>query len=106
MNEIITPGTGWDCHGHYETADGDRVALMDRDGRWAVLWSYKAPHGPQLIDHDSDGDNALRLFRKARRVAMSRASLVYDQPDCFACQGKNPCRVCQDRPATTADGGA
>ncbi|WP_413114827.1 hypothetical protein ACK1X7_07420 [Streptomyces sp. CY1] len=83
-------GVEWDIHGHYETADGDRVSLFERDGRWALSYSYVAPHSGQFIDYGQDKNTALRLFRLGRRTAKERGPLSYDRADCFALGGA-PC---------------
>jgi hypothetical protein len=83
-------GVEWDIHGQYETADGDRVSLFERDGRWALSYSYAAPHSGQLIDYDQNKDTALRVFRRSRNTAKGRSPLTYDRADCFAFGG-DPC---------------
>ena len=77
-------GVEWDIHGTYETTDGDRVSLFERDGRWALSYSYPAPHVGQFTDYGQDKNTALRLFRLGRRTAKERGVLRDGRGDCFA----------------------
>lgn len=94
-NETVTPGTEWNNHGRYEMAGGDRVALMEQAGRWAIMWSYAATDAPQLVEYGNDKTEALRIWRKSRQIARGKTPLVYDRPDCFGV-GNDLCAPCQD----------
>ncbi|MFK4187253.1 hypothetical protein ACI2L4_25065 [Streptomyces sparsogenes] len=73
----------WDARGHFEAADGDRVSIMECAGRWAVVFSYKAPHGPQLFEYDDEG-TAVRTFVRARRHAARSEPLAYDSREAWS----------------------
>lgn len=72
----------WDPRGHFEAADGDRVSIMERGGRWAVMFSYNVPDVPQLFEYD-DEPAAVRTFVRARRYA-ARKPLTYDSREAWS----------------------
>ncbi|MEU3522347.1 hypothetical protein AB0E62_00465 [Streptomyces sp. NPDC038707] len=57
MTMVETPSTGteWTMRSRYETADGDRVALLyaPEGGRFAVSYSYVWSFAPQFIEYTS-----------------------------------------------------
>jgi hypothetical protein len=69
--------TDWTPEGRFETADGDRCALMTNDDRAAVMWSYTSNFVPQFTEYvrSSDARTAFRLMRDSAR---SKAPLAYD----------------------------
>lgn len=63
----------WDQKAHYETTEGDRVSLLEVDGRWAICWSYGYPNnGTQLVEYGPG--QAVNLFTGARE----RKTLAFD----------------------------
>jgi hypothetical protein len=73
----------WDCKGWFQTADGDRCAVMACANWWAVMWTYGAPHGPQLTTYTRPED-ASTAFRQMRRRAARKAPLAYDSREAWA----------------------